>query len=275
MTAPTARPDRPAAVSLAAFLLSGSAALWVSAAVATLFAIPEYAWHAGNAARDPAAGAVPTVLLVLFDCVAVCAAATAVLLAVFDAGGRTTARILTWVYAGITALVAALLLLTDPFAGVGWHHWLSTGVAALTLACTAAVTVLLALPPTNRYVRAVRAVRLAARRRWHPAPATPRHPYPPVTPPYRPYPSAAPYPSAPPYPPNGACPPDSAHPLAPTHPPFPWGLPPRMVPTPTTAPAGPGPMPPHGPMAPPGPRSPGQTPAPPVLPRSPDPSSDQ
>ncbi|MGA8114844.1 MAG: hypothetical protein WCA46_14355, partial [Actinocatenispora sp.] len=159
MTAPAVRlgapvvPDRPAGVSVATFLLSGAAAFWLAAAIATLFAIPQYARHVQDVEQNPDAGTGATVLLALFAFVAVSGAVIAILLAVFDAHGRTTARILTWVYAGLTVCVATVILLADPFTGVLWHHWLSLGVAVLTLALTVAVTVLLALPVATRYYR--------------------------------------------------------------------------------------------------------------------------
>ncbi|HEY1177072.1 MAG TPA: hypothetical protein VGF17_13025, partial [Phytomonospora sp.] len=138
-------PPRPRGVFAASYLLTGSAAFWLAAAVATLFALPQYERYAGDLARDPDAGAGAVVLLILFATGAIGAAGLAVLLAFLDERGRGPARVLTWILGAFAICVAGAFLLFDPFTVTTWHHVLMTGSSILTLVLVIAVVVLLAL----------------------------------------------------------------------------------------------------------------------------------
>jgi len=213
-------PRRPGSLLASLYLYAGASAFWLAAAVATLFAIPEYRRHYSDLAQSAEAGAVATLLLLLAAGLAVCGVLVTVLLTLLDGYGWSGARAMTWVYTGLSVLVAGTVVLADPFAAIPWHRWLMTGTAVLTALLLAGGAVLLAGPASGRFFREYRAARqrIAAQRRaarhrqpFRPGPA---YPYPPVvvspTAVYPP-PSANPAPSNPP-PPNP--PPPASHPGA-------------------------------------------------------------
>ncbi|MEV0650783.1 hypothetical protein AB0I28_36565 [Phytomonospora sp. NPDC050363] len=214
-------PQRPRGVFAAAYLLAGSGAFWLAAAIATLFAIPQYERHHSDLAQDPSAGVGVTLLLILFATGAFAAAGTAVLLAVFDAKGRPAARVMTWILGGLAVGVALALLLLDPFTATAWHRGLMIGASVLTLVSTSVVIVLLGSRSSGGYFRGVRWARMAAARaayaaRYRPVPQYPQAPpgwtvhNPPPAPPVNLPQPFAPRPPGPPHrPPSGPPPTES------------------------------------------------------------------
>lgn len=97
-------PIRPMTLIASTYLFTGASAFWSTAAIATLFAIPQYSRYYGDLRQDADAGSVAALLLVLAAGVCVAGACVAVLLAALDAYGHTSARWLSWVYSGLTAL---------------------------------------------------------------------------------------------------------------------------------------------------------------------------
>lgn len=258
---PAPTPTAPTAVFVAGYLLCGAAALWLSAAIATLYAIPHYQRYYGDRAQDADAGRLAGLLLGVAVVTAVLGVGVALLLALSDARGSAGGRVLTWIFAGVAGCVSGAVLLLDLFAAVAWHRWLMTGTALLTLGFVLATSVLLALPRSTGYVRAVRQARVerraalrlarqAAGRTLRYAP--PPRPYPtpgPYAQPYRwpghpghqpPGPVQPPNPLAPPKSPSapGAAPPappaTAAAPAAPAEPPVPSAEPPAAPSGPTS-----------------------------------------
>lgn len=171
---------RPPQVFTGAYLFSGASVLWLTAGLATFFAIPEYSRHYADLEQDPVSGTVASVLLVMVALTAMAGAGLALLLSLLGWAGRPTARTLINVLSGIAVAVAAALLLLDPFSAIPWHRWLMAGVAALTLILVVACGVLLSLPTSRTWFRQARAVRPA--RQWSLAARNPGYPQ---TPPYR------------------------------------------------------------------------------------------
>ncbi|GLZ78110.1 hypothetical protein Afil01_29170 [Actinorhabdospora filicis] len=157
-------PRPPMTVALASWLCSGTAALWLAALVATVFAAPEYTRAVSAAEQNPDAGAAVTLLVMVFAVMAVPAMAASVLLAVLTARGHATARVLTWVQGAAAACVAGLVPLTGIFTAIGWHRWLMDAVAVLTLGLVAATLILLSLQRSSAYFRRARAARQALAR---------------------------------------------------------------------------------------------------------------
>ena len=158
-----AAPARPTGVLAAAYLLSGASAFWLAAAIATLFAIPQYSRFYGDLEQDPDAGTRAAFLLVTAAIFAALAAGPSILLAVLDALGRPAARVLTWIFGGLAVCVAGSILLLDLFVAIPWHRWLMTGTAVLTLVFVLATGVLLGLHSSGEYFRAARQARAARR----------------------------------------------------------------------------------------------------------------
>lgn len=204
-------PARPSQVFIAAYLFSGASALWLTAGLATLFAIPEYARHYADLNQDASAGTVASVLLVLVALAAAAGTGLALLLSLLGAAGRSPARTLIYVLGGIAVAVATVLLPLDLFSAIPWHRWLMVGVAALTLILVVASGVLLALPASRTWFRQAREARLARQ----PALAAPYPGYPPM-PPYRHPPTANPPQGPPPFTAATATPPGPA--ASETHP---------------------------------------------------------
>lgn len=193
---------RPGSLLTSIYLYVGASVFWLSAAIATLFAIPQYRRHYGDLAQDADAGSIAVLLLLLLAGVAVLGVAVAAVLTLLTGHGWSGARSLTWVYSGLAALVAGTLVLSDPFSAVRWHRWLMTGTAVLTVLMLAGGAVLLARPASGRFFRDHRAARQnrVARRRaaayhqqpqrygpaYPPRPYPPAPPTPPIAPPQRP-----------------------------------------------------------------------------------------
>lgn len=166
---------RPRSVLVAVYLLAGMVAFWLTAAIATLFALPQYDRHHTDLAQDPTAGAGVAFLLVLFVVCAVIASGLSIPLVFLDAGGRPAARTLTWILGGVAGCIALILLLLDPFDAISWHRWLMTGTSLITVTFTATMTVLIARRSSGEYFRDVHAARQAMRfartARYWPVPA--------------------------------------------------------------------------------------------------------
>jgi hypothetical protein len=165
MTATTAMPARPRraplSLLLAGYLLGGAGALWTSAAIATLFAIPEFSRHYSQLRGDADAGPVLAVLLVFLVAASILAAAVTIPIAVSTVAGSPVARVLAWIALVPAAFVALILLLGDPYRAVPWHQRLSTAVAIATLIVCVATPVLLLRKASRAYVGQVRAARQA------------------------------------------------------------------------------------------------------------------
>jgi hypothetical protein len=167
----------PAGVFTAAYLFAGVAACWLSAAIATLFAVPQYGRYYENLHADPTAGGLAMLALILAAVPATLVSALAVLLAVLDAGGRPAARAWTYILAILAVVVSVTYLRSGLFAAVPWHHRMIAIVALVTLGAVVVMTVLLNLRGSRRYFRDATQRRRAA------------HPMPVYRPPYYPPPS--------------------------------------------------------------------------------------
>ena len=187
MSAPVASRPRPMTVFTAAFLLSGAAALWVAAAIATFFALPQFSRYYSDLRGDADAGPLIVLLLVAVSTVALLAAGVYVLLAILTANGLFTARVFTWILVALSICVAVGILILDPYQAVPWHQRLNAIVAIVTMAFAVAAVVLLVLPASRAYFRTVQENRrlrqaqaLAARRPLYPQPMPyPQAAYPP------------------------------------------------------------------------------------------------
>jgi hypothetical protein len=180
MTAPRIPlPTAPAGVFTAAMLLAGAAAFWLSATIATLFAVPQYGRFYENLHADHTSGSAVTLLLITSAVPSVLVSLLTVLLAVLDARGRPVAWVLTYIVAGLSACVSATYLLTGIFTAVPWHQRLMTAVSALTLVIVVTVAVLLSLRSSRRYLRAARLMRQVARPVYRPSMPYGPAPYPP------------------------------------------------------------------------------------------------
>lgn len=160
-------PERPRAVSVAAFLLVGAAAFWLAAMIATMFAVPQYERHYVELAQSPDGGLAAVMLLAFGAAIAMLAAALFVLLGALDANGRPAARIQTWIFGGLAVGAAGLILGTGVFTGIGWHQWLMNSIAVVTLCFLPSAMLLLALPSSSAYFRRSREHRRANARRLH------------------------------------------------------------------------------------------------------------
>jgi hypothetical protein len=212
--APVAPLPRPVSLFGAAYLLSGAAALWSAAAIATFFALPQFSRYYSDLRGDADAGSVAVFILVAGSIVALVAAGLYVLVAVLTARGLLAARVFAWIFLVVAVGVASGILVVDPYHAVPWHQRLNATVAILTLVLAVAAVVLLVVPSTRRYARATgearrqrRAQALAARRPVYP----PRMAYPqPVYPPPHYQPPPPPAPGNAPMPPPAAAPPGNA-----------------------------------------------------------------
>lgn len=164
MAVPTPPPPRPpTTILLAAWLFAGTSAFWLSAAIATLFAVPDYAWHFAAAGGSEKAGTSVVQLVLIAVVFAVPVAAASALLGAFGARGGTGVRALTW-FVGCTALgLSAILLPLSPYPA-SWHRWVMNLVAIVTVLLVAATLTLLTLRPSRAFFHATRDARLAATR---------------------------------------------------------------------------------------------------------------
>jgi len=119
-------------------LLSGAAALWLAAAIATLFAGPQYTCYHVDLAQDPDAGT--RTGLVLFGAVLlmILAAAAAIVVAALMTIGSSAVRTLTRIVLAIAGVAALIVLVVGTPAGVTWHARSMTGVAVSTVLLLAA-----------------------------------------------------------------------------------------------------------------------------------------
>jgi hypothetical protein len=185
-------PVRPPVVFAAAYLLAGASALWAAGAVATLFAVPHYRRHYGDAAQNATTGTIAAYVVVAVAVVAFAAGAVGLALARQDARGAAAARVWTWLLGAAASAVAATLLLLEGPVVVGWHRALMRVDAALSIGLVVAALTLLTLPAARWYFRAVRKSRAVAARPYG------------RPPPSRPWPAPPPYPRAwPAAPPSG------------------------------------------------------------------------
>jgi hypothetical protein len=134
---------------VASLLLSGAAALWLAAAVATLFAGPQYGRYHVDLEQDPAASTRTGLVLVGGVLVMMVAAGAAIAVAALGALGSPLARGLTRGFAGLAAVVAVVAMVAGVPDGVPWHANLMTGTAVLTLLSVATV-VAVQLPARRR-----------------------------------------------------------------------------------------------------------------------------
>ncbi|MDP9795319.1 membrane protein YdbS with pleckstrin-like domain [Catenuloplanes nepalensis] len=181
MTAPLRRPD---GVTGAAYLFSGAAAVWASAAFASFFAVPQYQRHYGDLRESADAALIAGLLLGAGGVVALVVAGLAVLLALLDLSGRPGARTITYLLGALAFVFCVVVVAFDVFAAVPWHRWLMIGAALLTAGLVIAAGVLLALPSSRGWFRLAaqqRAVRAAQARLARQQPIYPF--YPPMRPP--------------------------------------------------------------------------------------------
>ena len=155
-------PRRPASLVTSLYLFGGAAAFWLAAALATLFAIPQYSRYYGDLNQDVDAGSIATALLVLAAVMAAVGAALVVLLLWLDAYGWSAARVLTYVYSGLSLVVALVLLLSNPFSGIAWHDRLMIAITVLTMLLLLGAIVLLMRPASAQFFRDYRSVRREA-----------------------------------------------------------------------------------------------------------------
>jgi hypothetical protein len=205
-------PQRPGSLVASLYLVGGAAAFWLAAAFATLFAIPQYVRHYADLDQDVDAGSVAAFLLGLSAVIAIVGAAIAVLLVWLDAYGWSAARVLTYVYSGLSAVVAVALVVSHPFSGIVWHDRLMTATTVLTLLLLAGAIVMLMRPASRQFFRDYSAIRQEAANQRRAARLQQmqrfRPPYPPQPPQQRmPYPPASAVPPAPPPPSPTAEPP--------------------------------------------------------------------
>ncbi|MEV6495464.1 hypothetical protein AB0M20_43635, partial [Actinoplanes sp. NPDC051633] len=96
----------------ASLLLSGAAAVWLTAAIATLFAGPQYARHYVDLAQDPAADTRTRLVLIAGVVLMMIAAAAAIgVAAALGAVGSPVIRRLTWIFMAIVAVIAVVVML--------------------------------------------------------------------------------------------------------------------------------------------------------------------
>ncbi|MGN9913838.1 MmpS family transport accessory protein [Phytohabitans sp. LJ34] len=119
-------------------LLSGAAALWLAAAVATLFAGPQYARHQVDLQQDPGASTRTGLVLVAAVLLMMVAAGAAIAVAALGSIGSPVIRMLTWIFEAVAAVVAVVVMVSGAPAGVTWHARFMTGTAVLTLLLLAA-----------------------------------------------------------------------------------------------------------------------------------------
>jgi MFS family permease len=122
---------------VASLLLSGSAALWLAAAVATLFSGPQYGRYYVDLEQNPDASVRTGLILVCAVFVMVFAAGAGIVLAAL---GSPVVRIITWAFQAVAAAVAVFVIVSGAPAGVPWHARFMTGTAGLTLLFLAAAT---------------------------------------------------------------------------------------------------------------------------------------
>jgi hypothetical protein len=113
--------------SAPALLLSGAPAFWLAAAIATLFAGPQYARHYVDLRQDQRASSMVGMVVVGAVVVMMAAAVTGILVAV--RGTTVTTR----VFVALAGVVAVVVLLVGAPGGVAWHARMMTGTAVLTL----------------------------------------------------------------------------------------------------------------------------------------------
>jgi Mycobacterium membrane protein len=121
----------------ASLLLSGSAALWLAAAVATLFAGPQYGRYYVDLEQDPDASVRTGLVLVGAVFLMIVAAGAGIVLAAL---GSPVVRVLTWAFQALAAVVAVVVIVSGAPAGVTWHARYMTGTAVLTLLLLATAT---------------------------------------------------------------------------------------------------------------------------------------
>jgi hypothetical protein len=110
-----------------ALLMSGAPTLWLAAAIATLFASPQYARYYVDLQQDQRASGVVGLVLVLAVIVMMAAAGVGILVAVFGSA------VITRVFAVLAGVVAIVVMVVGAPGGVVWHARLMTGTAVLTL----------------------------------------------------------------------------------------------------------------------------------------------
>lgn len=192
MTTMAARTDRkpPATVFAGSYLFAGVAALALVGAIGALFAIPELGHYESDRARDDAAGELAAVGLVLYAAMAVVFSFLCLLLAILGGRGRPAARVLTWVLGGLTVCFNIGLLVIGPYDSVLWYRVLTQMAAWAAILLATGSAVLLALPTSHGYFRAMRAARQQQRLLHFGPPSDYRPPSHPMPPPgYQPPPS--------------------------------------------------------------------------------------
>jgi uncharacterized membrane protein required for colicin V production len=137
---------------VASLLLSGSAALWLAAAVATLFAGPQYARYHVDLEQDPGASTRTGLVLVGAVLLMMVAAGVGIAVAALGSVGSPVVRVLTWAFQAIAGVVAVVVMVSGAPAGVTWHARFMTGTAVLTLLLLATAA-FFQLPPRHRTPR--------------------------------------------------------------------------------------------------------------------------
>jgi ABC-type Fe3+ transport system permease subunit len=177
----------PGVVFTACLLLAGVAAARLTACIGAFYALPQISRHYSDSHGDSAAGAAAGVGVVAAALISLVGALLYLLLAYLDSRGMNPARVLTWLLAAVTVAGTVTALALDLFGAVPWFQRLAMTTDTITLAFTLAATVLLALPPAQRFFRIRKQARVYVRPGYpHPGYPPPIWPNPPGPGPGRP-----------------------------------------------------------------------------------------
>jgi len=115
-------------------LLSGASALWLAAAVATLFAGPQYSRYYIDLEQDPSASIQTRMVLIGAVLLMMAAAGVGIVVAALGPGSHgSPVRMLTRAFQAVAAVAAVVVIVASAPAEVTWHARFMTGTAVLTL----------------------------------------------------------------------------------------------------------------------------------------------
>ncbi|WP_436526611.1 hypothetical protein [Actinoplanes sp. HUAS TT8] len=143
----------PRPLFIAAYLMAGASALWVTWAVGTLFGLPQFVMLFRNRTEgegDPRSivSAYVTVSLVV-----IALALFFLLLAALDTRGSRAARVFTWIFAVPALAVAVLALVAGGSDKTPWWGLLTRATGGLSLVLLTTALVLLSLPRSRGHFR--------------------------------------------------------------------------------------------------------------------------